>query len=237
MRMNVATKSYSFTYEGAKAIEPKNQLHELRRAVSSCLLWEDQFYESGVDIAERIKGLVKQCDPVAVAALAGEARSRMNLRHAPLWLLSSLLDAGNGPSADIYSQVIQRADEMGELIAMFWKDGKRPLPAQMKRGLAKAFSKFDAYQLGKYDRKAAVKLRDVLRLVHPKPETDEQSAMWAKLIAGELESPDTWEVALSGGADKKETFERLLREEKLGYLALLRNLRGMSEAKDRKSVV
>ena len=34
----------------------------------------------------------------------------------------------------------------------------------------------------------------------------------------------------SGGADKKETFERLLREHKLGYLALLRNLRNMVEA-------
>ena len=41
-----------------------------------------------------------------------------------------------------------------------------------------------------------------------------------KLIAGTLESPDTWEVALSGGADKKETFERLLREGNLGYLAV-----------------
>ncbi|WP_334455276.1 VWA domain-containing protein [Bradyrhizobium elkanii] len=37
-------------------------------------------------------------------------------------------------------------------------------------------------------------------------------------------------VALSGGADKKEAFERLLRENKLGYLALLRNLRNMAQA-------
>jgi 60 kDa SS-A/Ro ribonucleoprotein len=42
--------------------------------------------------------------------------------------------------------------------------------------------------------------------------------------------PDTWEVALSGGANKRETFERLIREGQLGYLALLRNLRNMAEA-------
>jgi hypothetical protein len=37
-------------------------------------------------------------------------------------------------------------------------------------------------------------------------------------------------VALSGGADKGETFARLLTERKLGYLALLRNLRNMDQA-------
>ena len=50
------------------------------------------------------------------------------------------------------------------------------------------------------------------------------------LIAGELSAPDTWEVALSSGADKRAAWERLLREQKLGALALLRNLRNLREA-------
>ena len=54
--------------------------------------------------------------------------------------------------------------------------------------------------------------------------------MWKRLIAGELAVPDTWEVALSSGANKREAWERLLREQKLGALALLRNLRNMREA-------
>ena len=53
--------------------------------------------------------------------------------------------------------------------------------------------------------------------------------MWKRLIAGELATPDTWEAALSSGADKREAWERLLREEKLGALALLRNLRNMRD--------
>jgi len=230
MRLNVARSNPNRTYEGAPALPPKNALAELRRAVSSCLLWEDQFYEDGVAIADRIAGLVAQCDPAAVAALAVETRTSMKLRHAPLWLLTALAFAGKGAGADTYDAVINRADEMGELIAMFWKDGKRPLPAAMKRGLGQAFAKFDAYRLGKYNRKTAVSLKDVLRLVHPKPANDEQAALWKRVIDGTLESPDTWEVALSGGADKRETFERLLRERNLGYLALLRNLRNMVEA-------
>jgi 60 kDa SS-A/Ro ribonucleoprotein len=230
MRLNVMSRPATRTFEGAPAVPPKSALAELRRAVASCLLWEDQFYEDGVTIADRIAQLVSQVEREEVAALAVEARTQMKLRHAPLWLLAGLAKAGNGAKADDYASVIQRADEMGELIAMHWKDGKRPLPAAMKRGIAKAFGKFDAYRLGKYNRKVAVSLKDVLRLVHPKPANDDQAAVWKHIIDGTLESPDTWEVALSGGADKKETFERLMREGNLGYLALLRNLRNMADA-------
>ena len=40
---------------------------------------------------------------------------------------------------------------------------RQPVSAQVKKGLARALTKFDAYQLAKYDRDSAVKLRDVLR--------------------------------------------------------------------------
>jgi hypothetical protein len=107
----------------------------------------------------------------------------------------------------------------------------------MKRGLAAAFGKFDAYQLAKYDRDGPVKLRDVLFLIHAKPRDEAQAALWKQVADRTLASPDTWEVALSGGADKRETFERLLAERKLGYLALLRNLRNMDQAGVDEAVV
>jgi 60 kDa SS-A/Ro ribonucleoprotein len=75
-----------------------------------------------------------------------------------------------------------------------------------------------------------VKLRDVLFLCHAKPRNSEQAETWKRLAEGQLEAPDTWEVALSARKDKKETFERLLSEGKLGGMALLRNLRLMLAA-------
>lgn len=110
---------------------------------------------------------------------------------------------------------------------------RKPLSAQVKKGLARAFTKFDEYSLAKYNQQdRAVKLRDVLFLCHAKPETKKQAALWKKLVNNELKTPDTWEVALSAtkGEDKKEAWERLLKEEKLGALALLRNLRNFKEA-------
>ena len=85
--------------------------------------------------------------------------------------------------------------------------------------------------------KKAISLRDAMFLVHPKPKDDIQKEVFRKLANNELESPDTWEVQLSAGKDKKETWERLLRENKLGALALLRNLRNMDSANVDKNLI
>ena len=167
-----------------------------------------------------------------MAALAREARDEMQLRHVPLFLVRELARRkGTGPLvAETLEHVIQRADELGEFVALYWKEMKQPLSAGVKRGLARAFVKFDAYQLAKYDRDSAVKLRDVLFLCHAKPRDAEQAAVWKQLVEDKLEAADTWEVSLSARKDKKETFERLLSEGKLGGMAVLRNLRLMAAA-------
>lgn len=231
MRFNIFSQRPRVTHEGAPAAVLTAE-QTLRRSVLSCLLWEQEFYEDGQAIADRIAALAADLDPAVVAALAVEARERFNLRHAPLMLLAVLVRTGSGTSlvADTIERVIQRADELTEFLALYWRNGRRPLTKQMKRGLARAFAKFDAYQLAKYDRDGPIKLRDVLFLVHAKPKDEAQAALWKQLAERKLAAPDTWEVALSGGGDKRETFERLLAERKLGYLALLRNLRNMDQA-------
>jgi len=228
-RQNVMQQIH--THEGgtAKRINPELML---RRSVLACLLWEKTFYEDGVEIADRIAELVPQVDAEKVAALAIEARSEMHLRHVPLWIVRQMArhKTHRGLVGDTLATVIQRPDELAEFLALYWLDGKQPLSAQVKKGLAAAFSRFDEYQLAKYDRQGKVRLRDALFLSHAKPKDAEQEALWKRLIDGELTVPDTWEVALSGGADKRESFERLMAEEKLGGLALLRNLRNMLDA-------
>jgi hypothetical protein len=236
-RLNLLNLGYQpRTHEGAPArhISPE---HQLRRSVLACLLWESQFYEDGVEIAGRIAELVPKVQAEKVAALAVEAREQMKLRHAPLLIVREMARHATHRRlvAETLERVIQRADELAEFVAIYWKDGRVPLSAQVKKGLAAAFPKFDEYQLAKYDRGGPIKLRDVLFLSHAKPRDAAQAALWKKLVWGRLATPDTWEVALSdsgkeGRADKREAWERLLREQKLGALALLRNLRNMREA-------
>lgn len=230
MRVNVKARYNEVTFEGAPAAR-MTPVQALRRSVCSCLLWEDEFYEDGETISKRIMDLAAQVPPETLAALAVEVRSTFNLRHVPLLLLKALIKYGAGKTvATAIRDTIQRADELAELVAVYWKDGRKPLSNPMKRGLAMAFLKFNEYQLAKYNRDGAVKLRDVLFLCHAKPDTPERAELWKRLVEGRLATPDTWEVALSAGTNKKDTFERLIHEGQLGYLALLRNLRGMTEA-------
>jgi len=226
------------THEGAPARHISPEL-QLRRSVLACLLWESQFYEDGVEIAGRIAELVPKVASEKVAALALEARGQMKLRHAPLLLVREMArhKTHRALVSETLTRVIQRADELAEFVAIYWKDGRVPLSGQVKKGLAAAFTKFDEYQLAKYDRGGPIKLRDVLFLCHAKPLDAAQGMLWKKLIWGRLNAPDTWEVALSSGADKREAWERLLHEQKLGALALLRNLRNMREAGADESLV
>lgn len=223
------------THEGGTAKRINAEM-ELRRSVMACLLWENTFYESGEEIGERIRKLCAVVSLDKLSKIAIEARSEMNLRHAPLLIVREMarhpkLKDSPGIVSKTLAEVIQRADELTEFVALYWKEGKTPISAQVKKGLGLAFRKFNEYQLAKYNRDESVKLRDVLFLTHSKPQTPEQEALYKKLVDGQLQTPDTWEVALSSGVDKKEAWERLLSEKKLGALAFLRNLRNMVEVK------
>lgn len=238
-----------FTHEGARAVR-SSAGKELRRSLMSCMLFEDNFYEDGVAHADRMKDLIKRCTFDEAAEAAIDAREKFKLRHAPLLVVRELIrNHGGRKVGDLITRVIQRPDEMGELLALYWKDQPNaPLSAQLKIGLARAMKKFNEYELAKWDKPGDVSLRDVLFLSHSRPrgaedrftkkerkgrtkfDLNEHEKLYKRIVDGELKTPDTWETQLSAGADKKETFTRLIGEGKLGALALLRNLRGMKEA-------
>jgi len=256
MRTNVAQKQEpQFTHEGARS--PKiSAAKELRRSVMCSMLFEGTFYESGEDHATRLRGLIGKTSFAEAAAIAIEAREKMKLRHVPLLITRELIRNHSGRQVgDLIAQVIQRPDEAAELLAMYWADGSHTVTKQMRIGLGRALKKFSAYQLAKWDLPGSVALRDVLFQTHARPISctdtrftrDERrrdrdrkhgsayvlnshEQVYKQLAEKSLPTPDTWETQLSGGADKKETFTRLIKEGKLGALALLRNLRGMLEA-------
>jgi 60 kDa SS-A/Ro ribonucleoprotein len=240
-RLNILKLSHPAplrTHESGPAIAIAPE-QALRRSVLACMLWEDEFYEEGVQIADRIRELVPRVAATRVAALAIEAREAMKLRHVPLLLVREMARYAShrGLVAQTLAQIIQRADELSEFLAIYWAEGRTPLSGQVKKGLAAAFTKFDEYALAKYDRAGVVRLRDVLFLCHARPNDADQAGVWRRLIEGNLFPPDTWEVALSGGGDKRAHWERLLAERKLGGLALLRNLRNMKDAGVKEDVV
>jgi hypothetical protein len=227
--LNIKKHSANVNHQGlpVSVISTEKQL---MRATLASMLWESEYYENGEDIATRIKALVAKAKPQFVADLAVQARTAFKLRHIPLLLVRELIRTGKA-KAETINAVIQRPDEMGELVNMYWQEGKTPLSNQLKKGLATAFLKFPEYSLAKWDKNsAAVSVRDIMFLVHPKPENEMQVDLFTRIANKQMVTPDTWEVALSGGANKAETFTRLMAEKQLGALAFLRNLRNMVQA-------
>lgn len=219
------------TAQGAPAqrVSPSEQL---RRCVMAGMLWEDGFYIDGKTQSEIIVELCDKCTAAQIADIMVCAHVQYRLRHMPLLLALQLLKKTKGKTLGIghgIASILTRPDQMTELLALYWKDGRKCVPRQMKLAFQIAFKKFDEYQLQKYNRDHAVKLRDVLRLAHIKPDNAAQSDLWKRLIAGQLKTPDTWETRLSSGESKALAFGELLAQNKMGALAILRNMRNMRD--------
>jgi len=205
----------------------------LRRVTLANLLFESNYYQSSDEIMIQIESLVQKINPEKVIDLAIECRFEQKLRHTPLWLLLLVNQYHKGYSIkNALAKIANRPDMLMDFLGMIEvRYGKiKPLSKPIKKGIAAAFDNYDEYQIAKYKKNnMEVSLVDVVNLVHPKP-TQKNSEALKKLITGTLEPANTWETALSSGANKKETFERMIEENSLGSLAILRNLRNMTES-------
>ncbi len=238
-------------HEGAKAYAMTPEL-ELYTAVVTASL-SDVTYEKQDARVDRIAQLISKVSPEFVARLAVYTRTEMHLRSIPLLLLVELAKVHNGDDlvARAVEKTVLRADEIMELLMCYqWRnpsedDRKKlsKLSRQIQNGLQRAFNRFDEYQFAKYDRdNLEVKLRDALFLVHPKAKNEEQQAIFNKIVNRQLETPYTWETELSALGQQefeseeqkqnalREKWEELICSGKLGYMALMRNLRNMLQA-------
>ena len=252
MNYNSKLKENNITnHEGAKAYAITPEL-ELYTAVVTTSL-DDSFYERGGERVNRIVELIGKVQPMFVAQLAVYTRTVMNLRSVPLLLLVELARHHNGD--DLVSRAVEktvnRTDEIMELLMCYqWRN---PNPGSIKKlgrlsrqiqvGLQKAFNKFDEYQFAKYDRdNIEVRLRDALFVVHPKAKDKNQQVIFDKIANRQLETPYTWETELSALGQRKfltdamrndafrQKWKELIHSGRLGYMAMLRNLRNILNA-------
>lgn len=248
MKFNFTNKGKDTTenYMGAKAYRMTPEM-ELYAAVVTCVV-DDSYYEASADRLCRIRDLVAKCSPEFVAKLAVYARTEMYMRSVPVLLAVELakLHSGNEVVKKAVAGVVRRADEITEVLAYYQKANQREgtkklnrLSKQVQKGLMEAFNRFDEYQFAKYNRDTAVSLRDALFLVHPKAKDEAQQAVFDRIVSGSLATPYTWETELSAlGKMPFENekaraeavsgkWEELLASGKMGYMAVLRNLRNI----------
>jgi hypothetical protein len=192
---------------------------------------EDSFYRSGNQTQKAIKTLVNSIqDKEFVAKAAIYARDVFNMRTGSHIVAGEIANLVHGEKwlKSFYNKVVVRPDDMLEIIS-YIKANSYKLPNALKKGFALALQEFSEYEVAKYKKTSkSMSLVDVVNLVHPKP-----TEAITKLVKGTLENPETWEVLITqAGSDltkKKEVWKNLVLEHKLGYMALIRNLRNILE--------
>ena len=206
----------------------------------------DQAYRPADAGIARVIELLDAVPPLFAAKAAVYARNEYGMRSISHVVAGELALRVRGEqwTRPFFRSVVRRPDDITEIVSyVIAKHGRRPLPNAMKDGLGQAFAKFDEYQLAKYrSADKALSLVDVVNLLHPKPVEQNAKALKA-LVAGTLRSEYTWEAKLSEAGKapseeaqieaKAEAWGELVRSRKIGYFALLRNLRNiMQQAPD-----
>ena len=197
---------------------------------------EDEFYRTEKQTTEKIRDLItKVGDPRFVAKAALYARNTYGMRSVSHLVAGELPKSVKGArwTKSFYAQVVRRPDDVMETLGYYLAVYGRPVPNSLKKGLGAALARFDEHQVAKYRREHGVfKMVDAVNLVRPKA-----TPALSKLVRGELAPAQTWETKLTQAgtgetaeqvaAAKTQAWGELLRERKLGYLALLRNVRNI----------
>lgn len=206
---------------------------------------QDQFYRTESGTIVRLKELMGKVDPLFAAKAAVFARNEFGMRSISHIVAAEIAHGVKGQpwTKDFLNRVCRRADDPTEILAYYLATYGKPIPNSLKKGLGAALSRYDEYALAKYRRDGQpFKLIDAVNLLRPK----ETPALKA-LMTGTLKPADTWETKLTQAGQNAENDEsktelkaaawaELVREKKLGYLALIRNLRNILQGADSELV-
>lgn len=216
------------SYEGG-SVFLKNPLEDWMNFLFSSYL-SNKFYEDNTVQVERFINLTQNIidkygvDFAAKAAIF--ARKELGMRSISQLTAALLNDKQFENKRYFFSQIANRPDDVAEIFAAINMLGEKRSHAAV-RGFGDYLSSLGDYQIGKYKMKGKqYNMFDLINITHAHSESID------KYKAGILEAPDTWEVKISTSEDKDQEWRRLLQEEKLGYLALIRNLNNILEAID-----
>jgi len=218
----------SVNFAGGHAFAPDAKFELVSVLLTTFL--EDEFYRSGPQTTARIRELIRTvADPRFTAKAALYARHVHGLRSVSHLVAGELARSVKGAtwSKSFYDQLVRRPDDVLETLGYYLAVHGRPLPNALKKGLGAALTRFDEHQLAKYRREhGAFKLVDAVNLVRPRA-----TPALSKLVRGELGPAETWETRLTQAGDaanaKAQAWAELVRSRRLGYLALLRNVRNI----------
>ncbi len=265
-------------HEAGLAFEMPANLKLLTKCFAS-FMNEKTFYTDAAKGNQELFQAVHEAaqeDPELVLKIAAYGRDKMNIRSTPIAILA---EAASIPACKPFvreytAAILRRADEPAELMA-YWihrhgpigargeKGGEHAFPNSLKRGIEDVLRSFDEYEYAKYDREGAVKMRDVFKIVRPKPRNEQEQALFSYIVKGEIDEARlpliaakkklmqkeqldeealsladqahaTWEVLSSKFGRKKETWDAIAKH--LPFMAGMRNLGNILESGSEEAI-
>lgn len=202
---------------------------------------------------------VTKADPDWIARFVPFLRDTMNMRSASLVMAAEYVAAGGPHGRAVIASALKRPDEPAEMLAYWQQEHGRTIPKPVKRGVADAVRHlYTERAVLKYDGKGGPwRMGDVVELTHPKPRDHVQNALFRYLIdrrhnrdnprrdnlhvidevldwekmgtpLDKIPAGMTWERMSSFMKMDKDAWEAIIP--RMGYMALLRNLRNFDEA-------
>ena len=194
---------------------------------------EKKFYGDNSKELVELAEAIALIDPRFVANLAVYARKEMHLRSVSHVLTCVVAHTVPSKLFIHYTVdgVVERADDITEILACYISMYGKPVPNGLKKALGDAMNRTNEFAFSKYNTPGkAVSFKDVLRICHPKPATDKASKVFNEILTDTLPVAKRWETELSARGNNKEVWEDLIAENRLGYMAMLRNLRNIINA-------
>lgn len=230
---NTATANTANTVNraGGAAYKVTDAKKEIASVILASMLKGDSYYQSDVSRVAQVFNLVENLDDKEFAAKAMiYARHEGKLRSISHLLANAIVENNDGTFSlrNAIRKAIVRPDDMIEMFALWKSRHRKMIPNAMRRAFADLLGsgKWDAYQLKKYARPGQnVKLRDIILVSHPK----DKDGTLKGVIEGNLKAPQTVENMLSAGKKASDTFDVLLRENRLGYMVAVKNIRNALE--------
>ena len=194
---------------------------------------EPKYYGDNSNELVQLAEKVAANGPRFVSNLAIYARKEMHLRSVSHVLTSIVAHTVESKPfvRDTVDGVVERADDITEIMACYLSMYGKPVPNGLKKGLNDAMKKFNAFAFSKYNGgNKDIRFRDVLRICHPKADNDKQNKTFKMILDDTLPVAKRWETELSARGNTKEVWEELIEENRIGYMAALRNLRNIINA-------
>jgi hypothetical protein len=134
------------------------------------IFFKDYNYTSGEEFLSNLKNRVRNVDPLFAAKTALYIRTKYNLRIVSFYIATEIIDSiiGKKWTKDFFYALVKTPNDMLDIISILYENGEK-IPNSIKKAFARAFNKFDNYQLLKYSKNENFKMQDLISLVHPKP--------------------------------------------------------------------